>query len=119
RWLTGVLPGWPVALSLLLPVLAVPLALDRYRNLGHGYTRRYLHVGRGSLLHRRVVLRTEGIIGWNLRQSFCQRRAGVVTLTATTAAGRQSYPIPDLDGTAALMLADQAVPGLLTEFLPR
>ena len=64
-----------------------------------------------------MVLRTEGIIGWNLRQSFFQRRAGLVTLTATTAAGRQSYPITDLDGAAALTLADQAVPGLLTEFL--
>jgi len=116
-WLTGLLPGWPVLVALPLPILAVPLALDRYRNLGHGYTRRYLHIGRGSLLRRRVVLRTEGIIGWNLRQSFFQRRAGLVTLTATTAAGRQAYPITDLDGAAALALADQAVPGLLAEFL--
>ena len=116
-WAADVLPGWAALLSLLLPLLAVPLALDRYRGLGHGYTGRYLHTGYGSLLRRRVVLRGEGIIGWNLRQSFFQRRAGLATLTATTAAGRQSYPISDLDTGVALALADQALPGLLTEFL--
>ena len=111
------MPGWLAALSLLLPLLAVPLALDRYRSLGHGYTGRYLHTGYGSLARRRVVLRTNGIIGWNLQQSFFQRRAGLTTLTATTAAGRQAYPISDLDTASALALADRAVPGLLTEFL--
>jgi putative membrane protein len=116
-WAAGPVPGWLAALSLLLPLLAVPLALDRYRSLGHGFTGRYLHTGHGSLARRRVVLRTNGIIGWNLRQSFFQRRAGLATLTATTAAGRQSYPISDLDTDSALALADQALPGLLTEFL--
>lgn len=116
-WAANLLPGWLAALSLLLPLVAVPLASDRYRSLGHGYTGRYLHTGYGSLVRRRVVLRAEGIIGWNLRQSFFQRRAGLATLTATTAAGRQSYPISDLDTGAALALADQVLPGLLTEFL--
>jgi putative membrane protein len=116
-WVADTLPGWLAVLSLLPPLLAVPLAWDRYRGLGHGYTGRYLHTGYGSLARRRIVLRAEGIIGWNLRQSFFQRRAGVATLIATTAAGRQSYPISDLDTGAALSLADQALPGLLTEFL--
>ncbi|MEO6702713.1 MAG: PH domain-containing protein [Jatrophihabitantaceae bacterium] len=118
-WLasTGRLAGWLAATALLLPVLAVLLARDRYRSLGHARTGRYLHTQFGSLVRRRVLLQTEGIIGWNLRESFFQRRAGLATLTATTAAGRQSYRVTDLALPIALELADAAVPGLLTEFL--
>jgi putative membrane protein len=101
----------------MLPLLAGLLALDRYRNLGHARAGRYLHTQFGSLVRRRVLLQTDGIIGWNLRESFFQRRAGIATLTATTAAGRQAYRVTDLDTDAALRLADAAVPGLLTEFL--
>ena len=116
-WRAGQLAGWLAIGSLLLPLLAGLLALDRYRNLGHARAGRYLHTQFGSLLRRRVLLQTDGIIGWNLRESFFQRRAGIATLTATTAAGRQAYRVTDLDTDAALRLADAAVPGLLAEFL--
>jgi putative membrane protein len=65
------------------------------------------------------MLGTDGIIGWNLRRSFFQRRAGLATLTATTAAGRQRYEVPDVPSAEALRLADAATPGLLTPFLER
>jgi putative membrane protein len=81
-------------------VLIVPwsafLAWDRYRGLGHALLPGWLIGRSGSLDRKRFVLATEGIIGWNIRRSFFQRRAGLATLIATTAAGRHRYSIPDI-----------------------
>lgn len=115
-WFAG-LPGWVPLTALVLPLLAVPLAEDRYRSLGHALTARHLVVREGSLVRRRTALVREGIIGWNLRQSFFQRRAGVVTVEATTAAGRQRYAAEDVPAELAVRLVDAAVPDLLTPFL--
>jgi putative membrane protein len=116
-WLAGALAGWPAGAGLLLPVLAALLAEDRYAGLGHTLAGNQLITRYGALHRRQVLLRTDGIIGWNLRQSFFQRRAGLATLTATTAAGRQGYPVADLETGSALRLADAALPGLLADFL--
>ena len=77
----------------------------------------WLVTQQGSLVRRRSTLAGDGIIGWNLNRSFFQRRAGLATLTATTAAGRQHYEVPDVDLGHAVALADAAVPGLLRPFL--
>lgn len=118
-WWAGAVPAWLALLSVLLPVLALPLALDRYRSLGHALAGGYLISQFGSLTRRRVLLHTDGVIGWNLRESFFQRRLGILTLTATTAAGRQGYRVTDLEVTSAIALADATLPELLTEFLQR
>lgn len=109
-----------VALSslALLPFGAL-LAHDRYRNLGHTVTGGILVGQEGALVRRRIMLSHEGIIGWNIHQSFFQRRAGLATLIATTAAGRQHYAIVDVELAEALRVADSALPGLLTPFLDR
>ena len=115
--LTTPLPWWTVLpLLLTLPVGGL-LAADRYRRLGHGLTEHYLVVRSGTLRGRRDVLQRSGIIGWNLQQSWFQRRAGLATLVATTAAGQQAYAALDIPEGEAVALADQAVPGLLTDFL--
>ena len=116
-WLAGGLPGWLPTLGILLPALAVLLAEDRYAGLGHALAGRYLITRSGSLNRRQVLLQTDGIIGWNIRQSYFQRRAGLATLTATTAAGQQEYRVIDVAAEDALRLADAALPGLLTDFL--
>jgi len=116
-WLAGGVPGWLPAVGTLLPVLAALLAEDRFAGLGHALAGQYLLSRTGSLNRRQVLLRADGIIGWNIRQSFFQRRAGLATLTATTAAGRQAYRVPDLDAGSALRLATAALPGLLDDFL--
>ena len=57
------------------------------------------------------------MIGWNLRSSWFQRRAGLATLVATTAGGRQSVTVLDVPDGAALELAHAAMPELVAQFL--
>jgi putative membrane protein len=112
--------GWPAWawLAALLPLPgAAALAADRVRSLGHAVTPTTLVSRLGSLVRRRSMLAREGIIGLNLSRSYFQRRAGLVTLTATTAAGEQSYAVPDVTPAEALRVADAAMPGLLAPFL--
>jgi putative membrane protein len=85
---------------------SVFLARDRYRSLGHALVPGWVVAQSGSLNRKRVVLATEGIIGWTIRRSLFQRRAGLATLIATTAAGRHSYSIPDLPFDEAWPLID-------------
>lgn len=105
--------GWAGPLALLAFPAAVLLGLDRYRALGHELTVRHVVARQGSLLRRTVALRRSGVIGWTIRQSPFQRRAGLVTLTATTAAGSGGYEVLDVAAANAVALADTATPGLL------
>ncbi len=114
-WLTGA----PIAIvfaSLALIVLAVPLALDRYRNLGHARTEGYVVASFGSVVRRRSAVACDGIIGWNFTSTFFQRRLGLTTLTATTAAGKQKYRIYDMADRDAVGFAEDARPGLVAPF---
>jgi putative membrane protein len=113
------IPAWAWEVMLVLLPFAVALAYDRYRSLGHALAGRFVVASRGSLVRRRYVLAREGIIGWNVRRSFFQRRVGLATLVATTAAGRQQYAIEDVPLGEAVRFADEAVPDLLTPFLVR
>lgn len=110
-------PLWLLAFSVLLALAAAPLGIDRYRSLGHTFVDGYIVTGRGSLVRRRCAVIAEGVIGWNLRSTYFQRRLGLTTLTATTAAGKQRYAVEDVDPREAIRFADSTVPGLLTEFL--
>jgi putative membrane protein len=110
-------PRWLAVPAVLTVPVAVLLAADRYRSLGHAIAGDFLVTRAGSLDRRRDVLECGGVIGWNVRQTFFQRRAALATLTATTAAGRQRYAVTDVPLSLALPLADQAMPGLLGDFL--
>jgi putative membrane protein len=68
-------------------------------------------------VRRRSILATEGIIGWRIHQSWFQRRQGLVTLTATTAAGRQDYSAHDVPAAIALSVAAAATADLVSPFL--
>jgi putative membrane protein len=117
--LTTALPLWAVLPALLVLPAAAVLAADRYRGLGHALTDEHLVVRSGSFMGRRDVLQRTGIIGWNLRQTWFQRRAGLATLVATTAAGHQGYAALDIPLDQAVAVAVEAVPGLLEPFLAR
>ncbi|HEX3592088.1 MAG TPA: PH domain-containing protein [Pseudonocardiaceae bacterium] len=119
-WLAHEWGGWPTWLwvaSCAVPVLAVPVAVNRYRNLGHALTPRYLVSRSGSFDRRTVALQRDGIIGWKVRSSFFQRRVGLTSLTATIAAGRGAYHVLDMTDSDAVRLAEEAVPGLLAPFM--
>lgn len=115
-WLAG-WPAWTWQVAVAAVPVAVLLAADRARSLGHNLTAGRLVSRQGSAVRRRYMVDTDGVIGWNLRRSFFQRRAGLCTLTATTAAGRQHYEVLDVELPVALRLADRATPGLLAPFL--
>jgi putative membrane protein len=108
---------WLALPAIVTVAVAAMLAVDRYRSLGHALAGSALVTRQGSLDRRLDVLQCDGIIGWNVRESFFQRRAGLATLTATTAAGRQRYAVPDVPLSVALSLGNRAVPGLLGAFL--
>ena len=110
-------PAWVAwAVLGLLPV-AVLLALDAYRNLGHALTSHYLVTRHGAGVRGTVAVQRAGVIGWTVSQSLLQRRAGLVTVTATTATGNGGYSIIDVETAEGLAFAEQAVPGLLEPFV--
>ncbi|MGX1884004.1 PH domain-containing protein [Streptomyces sp. NPDC055287] len=102
----------------LLPV-ALGLGRDAYRSLGHGVCGDYLVARSGTVRRTTVALQRGGVIGWTVKQSVFQRRAGLVTLTATTAAGEGAYSVYDAAESEGLGFAEEAVPGLLAPFLER
>ena len=108
-----------IIVAVLLAIGAGWLAVDAYAALGHALEGKHLVVRQGSIRRATVYLDQAGIIGWRIRQSVFQRRLGLMTLDATTAAGRGHYEIIDSDARTILDFADEAVPGLLEPFLER
>ncbi|MEU8356580.1 PH domain-containing protein [Nonomuraea sp. NPDC048882] len=102
----------------LAPVLTA-LARSAYRSLGHAIRGPYLVTAYGAFARRTVVLRRDGVIGWSITRSPFQRRTGLLTLGATTAAGDGIYRIRDVSVDQGLTLAETALPGLLAPFIER
>jgi putative membrane protein len=99
---------WPV--WVMLTVCCALLAADRVRSLGHRISGGWLVARSGSLDRRRDCIATPGIIGWTVRQTLMQRRAGVATLVAATAAGAKHYQVIDVPAGQAWAIAAQASP---------
>ena len=117
-WRLDVLPGWVVPVAAVPLLLAVPLGLDRYRGLGHAVSGRLPHHPvRARWRGTADVVARDGVIGWNVEQTLFQRRAGLVTLRATTAAGSQSYALLERDPQEAVRVVQETTPGLLRPFL--
>ncbi|MDO3395691.1 PH domain-containing protein [Nocardioides sp. SOB44] len=110
------LGAWLLGVAALAPAAGALLALDRSRMLGHALLDGRLVAQSGSLTCRRDVLGVEHVIGWNLQDSWFQRRAGLTTLVATTAGGRQRVVVPDVPEGRAVELAAAATPDLLAQF---
>jgi putative membrane protein len=99
---------WPV--WAVLTVCCALLAFDRSRALGHRVDAEWLVARAGSLDRRRDCIAAAGIIGWTVRQTLLQRRAGVATLIAATAAGVKSYRVIDVPAELAWSIAGSASP---------
>nr|WP_084512816.1 PH domain-containing protein [Nocardia mikamii] len=112
-------PGWAWLLLATVALAAAALAHDRYRGLGHavipadGARPVWLITRRGSLDRDRDCLEAPGIIGWTVRQTYFQRRAGLATVIAASAAGKKKYSVVDLPIERAWALIDQVTPGRL------
>jgi len=110
-------PTWAlVAVPTLLLLLAGLVGHDRARGLGHALVDGWFVARSGSLLRSRDLLATDAVIGWNLSSTWFQRRAGLVTLVATTAGGGQSVTVLDVPEADAVAVADAAVPDLVSQF---
>lgn len=103
-------PAWTWVVLVVVTGLCALLAADRARALGHRVDSRWLVARSGSIERRRDCIATEGIIGWTVRQSFFQRRAGVATLVAATAAGTKRYVVIDVPAEQAWAVAASASP---------
>jgi putative membrane protein len=109
-------PTWVWIGSFVFLPAALAVAIDRYRNLGHRLAGGWLVTRTGSFARRRSIIGTDAIIGWRIHQTWFQRRQGLMTLTATTAAGQQHYSLRDVPVAVGLAVADQATGDLLTPF---
>ncbi len=110
-------PAWWVVILPIAVLLGVLLARDRYRGLGHRLSGDWIVLSTGSLVRRRSILNVRGIIGWQLRQTWFQRRRDLVTVTVTTAAGKQRYSAADMPMAEALAFITAASPDLVPPFL--
>ncbi|RKS68767.1 putative membrane protein [Actinomadura pelletieri DSM 43383] len=108
---------WVAALCGILAVLAVPLGLDRYRQLGHVTDGERLSVRSGSLRRRQVVVEHGAVVGWRVRRTLFQRRLGLATLIAAVGAGDGGYAATDMAEEDALALAAAISPAWVTPFL--
>ncbi|MBO0681493.1 PH domain-containing protein [Mycolicibacterium sp. S2-37] len=103
-------PVWLWPLWAALTAGCALLAADRVRSLGHRVGAGWLVAGAGSVERRRDCIAGDGVIGWTVRQSLFQRRAGVATLIAATAAGEKAYRVIDVPAETAWSIAAQVSP---------
>ena len=112
----GTVGWWALPAAVAALVVGAALAESSYRHLGHRLTDAHLVVGGGLLSRRRTVLERDGVIGWVLTQTWFQRRSGLATLVATTAAGSESVRVVDVALPVATALAAEATPETVLPF---
>jgi len=110
---------WVLAAGLALTVLGVPIGLGRYAALGHATGPGSFAVRSGWLVREQAVLQRRAVVGWQVRQSPFQRRAGLATVTACVGAGHGGYAAVDMaaDEVAAFTAASSG--GWAAELAPR
>jgi putative membrane protein len=109
---------WTVAALVALVAAAVPLAEDRYRQLGHLFDGRRLTVRSGSLQRRRASLDSAAVVSYLVRQSPLQARAGLCSIVLRLGQGAGSRRVLDCsEEQASALLAALDVP-LFAPFVP-
>ncbi|MFC7549011.1 PH domain-containing protein [Plantactinospora sp. GCM10030261] len=112
----GLPTGWVWAGVALWPV-ALGAAVIAYRALGHAVVDGYLVVRSGLVSRATTVLQRSAVSTIAIRESPLQRRLGLRSVSAMTAAGHGGYEIADVDADEAIRLAVEAAPGVLEPFL--
>jgi putative membrane protein len=106
--LTPLLGWWQLLVGgAVLTALGVPLGRVRYAALGHAAGPRSFAVRSGWLVQEHTVLQRRAVVGWQVRQTVLQRRAGLATVQACVGAGRGGYAAVDMaaEETAAFVRA--------------
>jgi putative membrane protein len=109
---------WLVVVGGVLCVLGVPLGLGRYAALGHTAGPSSFSMRSGWLVREQVLLQRRAVVGWQVRQSFFQRRAGLATLVACVGAGAGGYAAYDLAADDAADFAAAASGGWARTLAP-
>ena len=109
---------WAAMVALVAVAAAVPLALDRYRQLGHAFDGRRLALREGSLRRRWSELDPDAAVAFELRSSPGQRRAGLATLSFHLGQGAGSRRALDIGEEQAAELLRSLRPQLFESFLP-
>ncbi|MDN5859089.1 MAG: PH domain-containing protein [Pseudonocardia sp.] len=112
-------PAWIPQVALVLVAAAVAGAWLEYTNLGHARAGDYLVARHGSGVRTTAAVRCDGIIAWQFRRTVFQRRPRLLTATAAVAAGKGTHTISYAGQDRILLVARDAVPGLLDPFLER
>jgi putative membrane protein len=107
---------WAVAAAAALTAVAVPLALDRYHQLGHAFDGRRLVLRGGTIRRRWSEIDPDGVVSFDLRSSPGQRRAGLATLTVHLGQGAGSRRALDLGEEQATALLLRVRPQLFEPF---
>ncbi|GIG35774.1 PH domain-containing protein [Cellulomonas pakistanensis] len=120
-WLaaTAVLPAWAPWVGAALWPVALLAAVVAHRALGHAVVGDYVVVRSGLVARATSALRRDAVSTIALRESVLQRRLGLRTVAAMTAAGWGRYDAPDVEADEALRFAVAAAPGVLDPFLVR
>ena len=107
---TAAAPGWAWPALAVLTLVSMFLAADRSRSLGHRVGGGWLVARSGSVARRRDCVAAAGIVGWTVRQTLLQRRAGVATVIAATAAGVKRYEVVDVPADVAWSVVAETSP---------
>jgi putative membrane protein len=110
---------WVLALGLALLVLGVPLGLGRYAALGHAAGPGSFGVRSGWLVREQAVLQRRAVVGWQVRQSPFQRKAGLATVLACVGAGRGGYAAVDMAADEVAAFTAAASDGWAAELAAR
>jgi putative membrane protein len=110
---------WVLAAGLALTVLGVPIGLGRYAALGHAAGPESFAVRSGWLVREQAVLQRRAVVGWQVRQSTFQRRAGLATVTACVGAGRGGYAAVDMAADEVPAFTAASSGGWAAELAPR
>ncbi|WP_285731366.1 PH domain-containing protein [Nocardiopsis sp. ATB16-24] len=108
---------WLAWVSAFLGVLGIPLGVDRYRSLGHGYDGERVSVRSGSLRRQQATVERSAVIGWRWTQTLFQRRSGLADLQVTVGAGLGGYTAQDASLAASVAFAGRVTPEMVRPFL--
>lgn len=115
--LSGAVPIWVLwAVLGVLPISLLGGAIA-YQSLGHAISGDYLVVRAGLTSRSTSALRRDAVSTIALRQSVLQKRLGLCSVSAMTAAGWGAYEALDINTEEGVGFAREAAPGLIDEFI--